>query len=97
VGPGIKSIRDLVSIRPDFAKLDPTLTRGIDADLARQRLVRALVLVAADLGCEVIARGVDTPAVSEALIRLGVAWGQGEALATLEPALPGSALSNQEV
>jgi EAL domain-containing protein (putative c-di-GMP-specific phosphodiesterase class I)/CheY-like chemotaxis protein len=96
-GPGIASIRDLVRLRPDFVKLDPTLIRGIDEDLARQRLVRALVLVAGDLGCEVIAKGVNTPAAAETLARLGVVWGQGEALATLEPSLPGGARSTVEV
>jgi EAL domain-containing protein (putative c-di-GMP-specific phosphodiesterase class I)/DNA-binding NarL/FixJ family response regulator len=96
VGPGIESIRELVNLRPDLAKLDPTLVRGIDGDLARQRLVRALVLVAADLGCEVIAKGVDTTAATETLIRLGVAWGQGAALGMLEPSTPGGGPTKEE-
>jgi EAL domain-containing protein (putative c-di-GMP-specific phosphodiesterase class I)/DNA-binding NarL/FixJ family response regulator len=89
VGPGIESIRTLVTLRPDLLKLDPTLIRGAEDDLARQRLVRSLVLVAADLGCEVIAKAVDSPATAETMIRLGVRWGEGAALEMLEPALPG--------
>jgi len=93
VGPGIDSIRDLVAIRPTFAKLDPTLLEDIERDRVRARLVHAIVRVADELDCEVVARGVDRIEVVETLIDLGIELGQGRVLSTADPALPGGAAS----
>jgi EAL domain-containing protein (putative c-di-GMP-specific phosphodiesterase class I) len=81
VGPGIASLRDLVRIRPDFVKLDTSVIRGIEDDLSRQRLVRALLSIAEDLGSTVIAKGADTVAAVETLVRLGTRLAQGSAVA----------------
>ncbi|HEV8564292.1 MAG TPA: EAL domain-containing protein [Actinomycetota bacterium] len=81
VGPGIASLRDLVRIRPDFVKLDTSVIRGIEDDLSRQRLVRALLSIAEDLGSTVIAKGADTAAAVETLVRLGSRLAQGSAVA----------------
>jgi len=89
VGPGIDSIRDLVAIRPSFAKLDPTFLVDLDEDRVRQRLVRAIVRVADELDADVVACGVDRTEVVETLIELGIELGQGDALSTAERALPG--------
>jgi EAL domain-containing protein (putative c-di-GMP-specific phosphodiesterase class I)/DNA-binding NarL/FixJ family response regulator len=81
VGPGIASLRDLVRIRPDFVKLDTSVVRGVEDDLSRQRLVRALLSITEDLGSSVIAKGADTPASVEMLVRLGLRLAQGDAVA----------------
>lgn len=81
VGPGIGSLRDLVRIRPDFVRLDTSVVRGVEDDLSRQRLVRALVSIADGLGCTVIAKGADTAAAVETLVRLGSQLAQGSAVA----------------
>jgi EAL domain-containing protein (putative c-di-GMP-specific phosphodiesterase class I)/CheY-like chemotaxis protein len=81
VGPGIGSLRDLVRIRPDFVKLDTSVVRGLEDDLSRQRLVRALLSIAEELGSTVIAKGADTTAAVEALVRLGSRLAQGAAVA----------------
>lgn len=81
VGPGIASLRDLVRIRPDFVKLDTSVVRGIEDDLSRQRLVRALLSIAEELGSTVIAKGADTTTAVETLVRLGARLAQGAAVA----------------
>ncbi|HEY7400171.1 MAG TPA: EAL domain-containing protein [Actinomycetota bacterium] len=81
VGPGIGSLRDMVRIRPDFVKLDTSVVRGVEDDLSRQRLVRALLSIAEELGSTVIAKGADTSAAIEALGHLGSPLAQGTAVA----------------
>jgi EAL domain-containing protein (putative c-di-GMP-specific phosphodiesterase class I) len=81
VGPGIASLRDLVRIRPDFVKLDTSVVRGVEDDLSRQRLVRALLSIAEELGSTVIAKGADTTTAVETLVRLGARLAQGAAVA----------------
>ena len=85
VGPGIASLRDLVRIRPDFVKLDTSVVRGIEDDLSRQRLVRALLSIAEELGSTVIAKGADTATAVETLVRLGSHLAQGAAVAGKTP------------
>ena len=96
VGPGIASLRDLVRIRPDFVKLDTSVVRGVEDDLSRQRLVRALLSIAEDLGSTVIAKGADTATAVETLVRLGSRLAQGSVVAP-EPFVGGApALETEE-
>jgi EAL domain-containing protein (putative c-di-GMP-specific phosphodiesterase class I)/CheY-like chemotaxis protein len=81
VGPGIASLRDMVRMRPDFVKLDTSVVRGVEDDLSRQRLVRALLSIAEELGSVVIAKGADSAAAVEALVHLGSPLAQGSAVA----------------
>lgn len=74
---GIGSL-DLVSeILPDFAKLDMSLVRHVDADPSRSRIVRHLLGALRDLRIRAIAEGVETPAERDALLSLGKPLLQG--------------------
>lgn len=86
VGVGFDSLRRLLELRPDFIKLDVSLTRGLDGDSLRQALVGAMVLFAQEAHCGLIAEGVERPAEREVLSRLGVGYGQGYLLGPPEPA-----------
>ena len=61
-GAGYSGLNLLAEFQPDAIKLDIALVRGIDGHGARQAIVRALIQVCDDLGIEVIAEGVETPA-----------------------------------
>lgn len=76
-GGGYASFAHVLALRPDFIKLDLTLTREIHLDTARQALARAMVGFAADLGVGVIAEGVETAAELDTLLHLGVPLAQG--------------------
>lgn len=76
-GAGYSSLRHILSMQPDFIKLDITLTRNVDLDPARKALAQALVGFARDTGCRIIAEGVERRSELEALRSIGVRKAQG--------------------
>jgi EAL domain-containing protein (putative c-di-GMP-specific phosphodiesterase class I)/DNA-binding response OmpR family regulator len=76
-GAGFASLRHILELRPDFAKLDISLVRGIDGDDLRQALAAGLNYYALRTGCRLIAEGVETRAEADALQRLGIEFAQG--------------------
>jgi PAS domain S-box-containing protein len=84
-GAGYSSLTHVLRLLPDIVKLDISITRGADTDLARQALARALVEFAGKLGATVVAEGVETAAELRTLAGLGVACGQGYHMARPGP------------
>ncbi|WP_199732122.1 sensor domain-containing phosphodiesterase [Cellulomonas triticagri] len=76
-GAGYASLRHVLRLRPTAIKLDLDLVRGIDADPVRQALARAVVDFAGSVGAWLVAEGIETPAERDALLDLGVHFGQG--------------------
>lgn len=76
-GSGYASLRHVLNLRPDILKLDISLTRGIDFDPVRRALGAAIVGFAKDVGCQVVAEGIETEAQMASLINLGINLGQG--------------------
>lgn len=76
-GSGYASFRHILTLEPDFIKLDMSLTRGIDSDSRRQALAAAFVAFASKTSSEIIAEGIETQAELEALKQLGVTKAQG--------------------
>ena len=76
-GAGYASLRHVLSLAPDYVKLDLSLVRDIDTDLARQAMATALVSFAAKSETTVVAEGIETEAEMTSLISLGVTIGQG--------------------
>lgn len=85
-GAGYASMRHILDLRPDFVKLDITWTRGLDTDHARQALIAGMTGFAAELGCTLIAEGIETEAERATLEHLGVTLGQGYLLGRPAPA-----------
>lgn len=77
VGTGYSSLRHVAEFRPDFLKMDMTLTCDVDSDPARRALIGAMVELAREIGCEVIAEGVESAEERDAMAALGVSYGQG--------------------
>ena len=73
------SLRRLETLDVSYLKLCPRVIGGLDEPLSRN-LVRGAVLVASDLGCQVVAEGVETMEQLERLRELGCHWGQGHLL-----------------
>ncbi|MDX6242463.1 MAG: hypothetical protein QOE76_186, partial [Frankiales bacterium] len=59
-GSGYASFRHILTLRPDYIKLDRDLTAGIDTDAARRALASAVVMFALELDAVVTAEGVET-------------------------------------
>src|SRR3954471_15876729 len=74
---GAESLACLEMLRPDVAKIDQGLTAGIQHSDARRRLVMALVECAHELGCKVVAEGIERVDEYETMVELGVDLGQG--------------------
>jgi EAL domain-containing protein (putative c-di-GMP-specific phosphodiesterase class I) len=93
-GAGYASMRHILSVVPDFIKLDLSLVRGIDRDLPRQALAAALAAFAYTTDALVVAEGIETATELATLERLGIHYGQGYHLA--RPSSPPSSLSQPE-
>jgi EAL domain-containing protein (putative c-di-GMP-specific phosphodiesterase class I) len=84
-GAGFASLRHVVELVPRYLKLDLSLVRRVDRDLARQAMIAGLHQFADRASCEVIAEGIEDPAELAMLRRLGVPFGQGYLLGRAEP------------
>lgn len=76
-GAGYAGLNLLSELRTDLVKLDMGLARGIDADHARQAIVRGMVAVCSELGIRVLAEGVETEAELETLRAMDIDLFQG--------------------
>lgn len=83
-GAGFNGLNDLLQLRPAMVKLDMGLVRGIDADRARQLLVKGVVDACSAFGCRVVGEGVETEAELAMLSSLGIRLVQGHLLARPE-------------
>jgi EAL domain-containing protein (putative c-di-GMP-specific phosphodiesterase class I) len=74
---GADALRCIEIVRPDVAKLDRAITSGIEESRAKRRLVAAIVEVAKDQNCRVVAEGIERASEFEVMRDLGVDYGQG--------------------
>ena len=81
-GAGYASLRHVVELRPDFIKVDHTLSHGVADDHARLVAVSGFVLLAFDIGASVVAEGVERELDLVALREAGVELVQGYLLAS---------------
>lgn len=85
VGVGYAGLSQLLDVRPDIVKIDRAVVASIDEDLARQALVAGLVQFGAATGCSLIAEGIERSEERDALLALGVVYGQGYHFGRPEP------------
>jgi EAL domain-containing protein (putative c-di-GMP-specific phosphodiesterase class I) len=84
-GAGFASLQHILRLKPDFIKLDLSLTRDVDTDPVRRALASSLVTFAKEVGAYIVAEGIETAGEQEALSRLGVSLGQGYYLSRPAP------------
>ncbi|MGH8910688.1 MAG: EAL domain-containing protein [Egibacteraceae bacterium] len=92
-GTGYACLNHVLSLRPDFVKLDRSWVRDIDTDPARQALVAGLEHFTSRTGSTLIAEGVETDAELTVLSDLRVPLAQGYLLGrpvpiSHQPAIP---------
>lgn len=76
-GAGYASLRHILMVRPEWIKLDISLTERIDEDSIALALATALISFAGDVGVRVIAEGIETADQLETLEEIGFEYGQG--------------------
>ena len=67
----------LNQLEPDFVKLDLALTRGIDVEPAKAKIVQAIVRLCHEMSVEVVAKGVETVGQHDTLVAAGCDFLQG--------------------
>ena len=67
----------LVSLRPDFLKIDLQLVQGIASNYLNQQIVREMVHLGRVNGSEMVAEGVEHPSDLEFIRNMGIRYGQG--------------------
>ena len=77
VGAGYAGLRHIVDLQPDILKMDMVLTRNVQDDPARRAITSAMVHFARDIGCKLVAEGIETEAERDTMAQLGVDYGQG--------------------
>lgn len=76
-GAGYSSFKHILNLAPDLIKIDQSLTRNIDKDLARRSMAAAFVRFAKETGAKIVAEGVETESERSTLLELGVTKAQG--------------------
>ncbi len=76
-GAGHSDMDRVLMLRPDFVKLDMSLIRNIDSDPERQRAVDVIVRHCTDLGCLVVAEGIETVGELLTVRDMAIGYGQG--------------------
>jgi PAS domain S-box-containing protein len=76
-GAGYSSFRHILSLAPEFIKLDRSLIQGLDEDPARRALTAAVVMFALEMKSTVIAEGIETPHEFNVAQSLGIDAAQG--------------------
>lgn len=77
LGEGFSNLRMWSEIRPEFVKIDRHFISGIDTDVLKFRLVRAMVEIAEACHATLIAEGIEEEAEFATIRDLGIRCGQG--------------------
>lgn len=77
VGSGYSSLNILAALSPDILKIDMELIRGIHKTPTKQSIVSALVSLAKNLNCKIIAEGIETVDEFEWIQQTGIDFVQG--------------------
>jgi EAL domain-containing protein (putative c-di-GMP-specific phosphodiesterase class I) len=80
-GAGYSSLQHIMSLRPEFIKLDRTLVAGLDGDAAKLALIEAVGSFAARIDAWLVAEGVERGGELDAVRAIDVPLGQGFGLA----------------
>ena len=77
VGTGFSSMEVLLALKPDYVKLDMSLTRGVDVDEDKAFVTGKLLELVRGLGLRAVAEGIETPGELGWVREQGVDLGQG--------------------
>jgi EAL domain-containing protein (putative c-di-GMP-specific phosphodiesterase class I) len=82
---GPSQIAEWRTMAPDYLKLAPAVVRGIRRASGGWRMIQSLLDATRDLGCAVIAVGVDNESDAQCLRELGCTYAQGDYFGRAEP------------
>jgi len=93
VGAGYSGLEKIAHLNPRYLKFDRELVRNLDSSYIRREMTRALKAFADQIGSTIIAEGIEREGELQALLDLGIEFGQGyllgrPAAAFLPPTAP---------
>jgi EAL domain-containing protein (putative c-di-GMP-specific phosphodiesterase class I) len=77
VGAGYSGLEKIAHLNPRYLKFDRELVRDIDSSYIRREMTSALKTFADRIGSTIIAEGIEREAELNALLELGIDYGQG--------------------
>jgi EAL domain-containing protein (putative c-di-GMP-specific phosphodiesterase class I)/CheY-like chemotaxis protein len=77
LGAGYAGLSSFAQLEPDVVKLDMGLIRDVHRSPTKQKLVRSMAQLSADMGLEVVAEGVESAEERDVLVELGCDLFQG--------------------
>jgi diguanylate cyclase (GGDEF)-like protein len=77
-GTGYSSLNYLQLFPFDYLKIDQSFVRHLSPDGKKNELLRAIVQMAASVGLQAVAEGIETPEIAHVLKELGCHFGQGD-------------------
>ena len=86
LGAGHGGMAAVANLEPEVIKIDMSLVRNVHAEPTKQRLIRSILSMCAEMNIQTICEGVETPAERDTLLDLGGTFQQGFLYA--RPALP---------
>ncbi|WP_219838134.1 EAL domain-containing protein [Paenibacillus sp. R14(2021)] len=84
-GAGYSSLQSIVELKPDFIKIDRSLTNGIHLDGMKAHLVQTFADLAAKMDIKLIAEGIEEEEELQFIRSLGVQYAQGYLLGRPQP------------
>ena len=84
-GTGFSSLAYMKRLPVDILKIDGSFVRGILTDSRDRAIIKAIAEMSHAMGIEAVAECVESPDAANILAQLGVHWGQGYALANIDP------------
>jgi EAL domain-containing protein (putative c-di-GMP-specific phosphodiesterase class I) len=81
VGAGYSGLESIASLKPAFLKIDIALVRDVHASVVNREMVKAIISMGRGIGAQVIAEGIHNEHEVQALLEMGIEYGQGYFLA----------------
>ncbi len=76
-GSGYSGLESVLQIRPEYLKVASSLVHNIHADRIKREILSALASVGSQIGASLVAEGIEQQEDLDALVALGVPYGQG--------------------
>ncbi len=97
VGTGHSGLSQIQSLSVDILKVDKFFVDAINDDSTAPIVIEMLVRLARERGMNIVAEGIETDEQARALVKCGVAFGQGYLISPAIPSLKFLALYGQEL
>ncbi len=76
-GSGYSGLEAILYLRPDYIKVADSLVRHLETDPIKREIIASLASIGGRIGATLVAEGIERTEEREALIDLGIRFGQG--------------------